>query len=369
MIRTSSGFIESRLVDIGRPILRVPNLAVHYDQQNPFKYNTELDLLPVAGMMSNVGLIQQVQHKALDSSNGLPHSPSVSEFPAIGPSVNPHQAISSAFNGHGAIATIVAESLSVRLEDVVDFDLSLYDTQKAAIGGENSEFIFASRIDNLMMTFCAVEAFTRSLSEPDSLENESSVRLLAMFDSEEISSRTTHGGRSSFLINTLRRITNETRENIARKSDFEQSMAKSFLISADMLHATHPHLASWHETNHSCLMNSGLVFASDSGRDFTKNTPGEVFVKEIISHGGLPYPGMTFNYQILTPPNNVNCGTTLGPILSMKLGVRTVDIGNAQLSMHSIREMAGTWDVEHAIRYLHLFFERFSVVNGMINVG
>ncbi|KAF2102411.1 aspartyl aminopeptidase [Rhizodiscina lignyota] len=358
MIRTPAGTIESRLVDIGLAMFRIPTLAVHYEKQNPFKFNTELDLLPVTGMSPDIPLMQRMVDDEYDGQGEILDS-------APKPTSHSSKRSTPTQKRHGGVADLVAGVLSVHPEEIVDFDLSLYDTQRASLGGGFTEFIFSSRIDNLMMTYCALEGFTRSLSDWRALNDESSVRLVAMFDNEEISSGTQHGGRSNFLINTLRRITNECEIGAPQKSAFERSMAKSFLISADMIHGTHPHHHGLHETNHSIWPNGGLAISSDNGRHLVKNTPGTALILEIARY---TESGMPFEFQLFTRPNNVNCGSTLGPILSTQLGVRTVDMGNAQLSMHSIREQAGTWDVEHATRYMHLFFEKFSEVDKIFDI-
>lgn len=146
---------------------------------------------------------------------------------------------------------------------------------------------------------------------------------------------------------------------------YEQSLASSFLISADMEHAVHPNYSEKHEAEHRPYMNEGTVVKINANVRYATNSPGIVLLQECAkraepasfqpSHskisklGGVPL-------QLLVVRNDVHCGTTVGSGLAAKLGVRAVDIGNAQLAMHSIRETAGAHDLEYAINLLQAFF-------------
>lgn len=290
LVRTRPDLIETKLVNTLKPVLRISSLAVHYDKQNPFKFNTEMDLLPISD--TNVYAFPFQNAACMELKKGAS-----SNLSPVVPSL--HKSIKPAASRHGNIANLVAHTLGIHPKDIVDFDLSLFDVQKAAIGGLHNDFVFASRIDNLMMTHTALEGFTRSIND-ESLESESSIRLLAMFDNEEISSGTQVGGWSTFLPNILRRVQLESASDVP-SSTVDQALARSFLISADMTHAAHPTMTGWNETNHAVYPNAGLCISSDSGKKFVKNTVGSIMLFELARH----YPGQPFNFQFFAPANNI----------------------------------------------------------------
>ena len=360
MVRTSPDTIESRLVQIDEPVLRVPSLAVHYDDQRPFDFKLEAHLCPIAGTTSAV--IERATSQD-ETGDDKPES-EVVEFVSGTESASWHH--------HGFIVRAIAEKLLVHPGNILDFDLSLYDTQKAATGGVYNELIFSSRIDNLMMTFCGLMGLTRSVHGPSSLDTEESIRLISLFDNEEISSQTAQGGRSNFLPNVIRRLsllafTAEQDIGEAKPertaTAYEQTLARSFLISADMIHALHPNYPQFHELNHRPQINQGPVLFSSVNANFTGDAPGVVLIREIARRTSCE-----LRLQDFVTPNGVYCGTTLGPSLSTALGVRSVDLGNCQLGMHSIREVAGTHDIHQSTSLLEAYFTSFTQVSKTITI-
>lgn len=354
-LRTKPDIIESRLVQVDEPILRIPSLAMHYDQSNPLKIDKEFSLIPISNVVN-----PDIPPSPADLAQ---HNPEVADDYEWG-QVTRGWATSPAHRRHARdVVSCVAKKLSVPVEDVLDFDLHLYDTQKSAIGGLFNDFIFAPRLDNLMMTFCALQGLTESLASPDALASEPCIRLISLFDNEEISSKTSLSGASNFLPSTLQRLSQSTfpaEENLEPASALPRSLARSFLISADMIHGLHPLFPSLHETAHRPILNSGIVMYSAARRTFSKNTPGHALLSELACRTTNPEhyahpPRMQFFVQ----PNNVNCGQTLGPLLATRLGVRTAEVGNSQLAMHSIREVCGARDVENAVRFFRGFWEGY----------
>lgn len=258
-----------------------------------------------------------------------------------------------------SIVDRIAYKLDVHPEDIVDFDLSLYDLQKATLGGANQEFIYSARIDNLMMTFCAMKGYLNSLESPAALDDERCVRTYVAFDHEEIGSTGPMSAKSTFLPSIIERLAGTKKP---------QSVARSLLLSADVIHAQHPNYHNYHDVNNKPVLNGGIVFSSTSRRYLAKSTPSVITLLESIcklppttkdtARGKIEaVPPLT---QFYVFPNGRDCGSTVGPHLEARLGIRVVDLGNSTLSMHSIREMAGSMDVDNAIRFLRLFYENYS---------
>ena len=277
---------------------------------------------------------------------------------------------------HPVIVDIVARELAVDPSDILDFEMLLYDTQASCIGGVNNDLIFSPRLDNLMMSFCSTMGLIDSLSSASALDDESSIRLLSLFDHEEIGSQTAQGAGSNLLPAVIRRLsllpfeptsTSKPSRGEADTTDaYERTLASSFLVSADMAHSMHPNYPAKYESDHRPEMNQGVVIKINANARYATNSPAIVLLQRIAqravrsgdtdeqpSTGGVPL-------QLFVVRNDSRCGSTIGPMLSAALGVRTLDLGNPQLSMHSIRETAGVDDVEHAIRLFRSFYQHFS---------
>ncbi|CAP69085.1 uncharacterized protein PODANS_7_10450 [Podospora anserina S mat+] len=343
LVRVKEGGFEQRLVRVEKPIVRIPSLAIHLHRQSNFDPNKEEEMVPIAG------LVEEVLNKKGDVEEGEEE-----EF-------EPLKAIDE--RHHSEFLKLIAKEAGVdKVEDVQDFELILYDTQKAVLGGMNEEFIYSGRLDNLDMTFCAVKALIGSVKDGKGLEEETGIRLVACFDHEEIGSLSAHGADSNLLPAVLRRLSvlpgvDGNQQSESNETAFEQTLAKSFLISADMAHAVHPNYAGKYERNHQPQMNKGTVIKINANQRYATNSPGIVLVKECARRKGVPL-------QLFVVKNDSPCGSTIGPMLSAKLGVRTLDLGNPQLAMHSIREMGGSWDVEHAIGLFEGFLEGYGGLEG-----
>jgi len=182
MAKTKQGNIEPRLVKVERPILRIPTLAIHLDRQEDFKFNKETQLFPIAGLAA-AELNRQGKTEASKEEESTDGS--------FQPLATPSQ------RHHSYIVEIIAEEAGVDPDDILDFEMVLYDTQKSVIGGLNNELIFSPRLDNLMMSYCSVEGLIKSLTSDSSLSKDSTIRLIALFDHEEIGSRTAQGADSN----------------------------------------------------------------------------------------------------------------------------------------------------------------------------
>lgn len=286
---------------------------------------------------------------------------------------------------HSHILELIAGELSCEPEDIVDFELSLFDTQKACLGGLMDEFIFSARLDNLDSTYCATKGFIDSVQKSSSLDDESAIRLIACFDHEEIGSMSAQGAFGWMLPAIVRRLSvlpsssfsdNESDDSYDKTHDadvstaYEQTLATSFLLSADMAHSVNPNYAGKYEANHKPEMNKGPVVKINSNSRYATNSPGIALIQEVARRApkSIESDAAGVPLQLFVVRNDSSCGSTIGPMLSAHMGVRTLDLGNPQLSMHSCRETGGADDVHHCIRLFTSFFENYSKLEKTIFV-
>ncbi|KAI0049635.1 peptidase M18, aminopeptidase I [Auriscalpium vulgare] len=325
----ASGF-TSKLVKIDRPLLRIPTLAIHLERgaADNFKFNTESEFIPILGQVASE--LNATPKPDVAKTNDSREESSASSIQA---------------NHHSVLLALLAAELQVEPDAIHDFELSLFDTQPSVLGGLNNEFIFSPRMDNLVSSFCAVEALTEVSSSSLFPKLEGNVNLIALFNHEEIGSVSSTGAESSLVPSLIERLS-------PTPALLGQSISKSFLISADMGHAVHPNYPSKHEDNHKPRMNAGIVIKTNAKQRYASDAIGSFVVKKLVEKR----QGKVQEFEVR---NDMACGSTVGPFLS-KLGLRTVDVGNAMLSMHSIRETAGSHDVQHAIDLFSAFFEGFA---------
>ncbi|ROT36019.1 aminopeptidase I zinc metalloprotease [Sodiomyces alkalinus F11] len=372
LVRDGQGNFVQKLIKVGKPLLRIPTLAIHLDRSSSFDPNKENELFPIAGLAS-----AELNKSGQAAGNGEEEKTTQGEEEKGGEGggakddFEPLKAMTERHHPH--ILDVIASHAEVGVSDVVDFELVLYDTQAACVGGLNDEFVFSARLDNLNMTYCAVEGLVASVRKADALDNDATVRLVTCFDHEEIGSTSAQGAGSNLLPAVLRRLSvlpagrNDAASDASydavvdaagsppqgdESTAFEQTLARSFLVSADMAHSVHPNYAGKYEASHQPAMNGGPVLKVNANQRYATNSPGIVLLQECARHADVPL-------QLFVVRNDSPCGSTIGPMLSAKLGVRTLDLGNPQLSMHSIRETGGSRDVEHAIRLFESFYETY----------
>jgi len=330
VIITERGSSRTQLVKVDRPLLRIPTLAIHMDRSTAdnFKFNTETEFQPILGLLA--------------SNLNSPTDGNNDEWPTS----------SIQGNHHPALLSVLAEQLCVKPEEIHDFELQLYDTQPSVLGGLNNEFMFSPRMDNLLSSFAAVEAIAETASSIH-FPLDGNVNCIALFNHEEIGSVSTTGAESSLIPSLLERLS-------PSPALLAQSIAKSLLVSADVGHAIHPNYASKYEENHRPRMNGGIVIKTNAKQKYASDAIGSFMVKKLLEKKG----GKVQEYEVR---NDMACGSTVGPMLS-KLGLRTVDVGCAILSMHSIRETAGSHDVQHATDFFTSFFDEFASVDAQLSV-
>lgn len=340
VVTDKNGEFASKLVKIDRPILRIPNLAIHLDrtQNDGFKFNPETEFIPILGQVAD------------DLNTAKPKSAWANTAPAPNTTGIAH-------NHHPQLISLLAEELSVSADSIQDFELSLYDTQPSTLGGLNNEFIFSPRLDNLMSTFCAVEAIVESVSEENIARVDSAragqVNVIACFNHEEVGSVSSSGAESSLIPQLLGRLA-------PTPALLASSVAKSFLISADMGHGIHPNFPQRHQELLQPALNGGVVIKTNAKQRYASDALGTFLVRKLIERRG----GVVQEFEVR---NDMSCGSTIGPGLS-KIGVRTVDVGTPMLSMHSIRETAGSADVDSYISLFAAFFEGFAPLDKSLNL-
>ncbi|RKF65691.1 Aspartyl aminopeptidase [Erysiphe neolycopersici] len=357
--KDGKGNYVTKLIKIERPILRIPTLAIHLDRSPNFDPNKETELFPITGLvaaeLNRTGKVEgEKKTEGINDKNGHPFKELTDRH-------------------HLRIVELIAEQAEVSVDNIIDFEMLLYDTQKSCIGGINNELIFSARLDNLGMAFCAIEGLVDSVISPSSLDDESCIRVSVCFDHEEIGSTSAHGAASNLLPAVLRRLSVLTSNSGSDTTDistaYEQTLSTSFLISADMAHSVHPNYVHKYEADHRPEINKGTVIKINANQRYATNSPGIVLLREVANLAKPAYISPTSEgipLQLFVVRNDSPCGSTIGPMLSASLGMRTIDLGNPQLSMHSIRETGGVYDVEVAVKLFESFFNHFSSLQSRI---
>lgn len=350
MLRSNDGNIEQRLLKIERPILRVPTLAIHLESQEErkaFKVNKEDHTSPILAIHVEKALSSPVvvgeeakEEKSKDNSD---------EKKEAKDGWTEHQ--------EPLLLHLIAQELDISIPDIIDFELNLFDVQMASLGGAFNEFLHSARLDNLASCFLATEA----LAEYSMMEetDDADISLIALFDHEEVGSSSAVGAGSTVMAEAVERITTALNPN-ASPDIMQATLRKSFCLSVDQAHAIHPNYASKHEKAHSPQMNHGMVIKRNSNQRYATNGITGLIVREIARVNDLPIP------QEFVVRNDCPCGSTIGPIISAATGIRSIDVGCPQWSMHSIRETMGICDVTNGLALFKAFFKDFRKVDDAI---
>lgn len=220
------------------------------------------------------------------------------------------------------------------------YDMYLYNRMKGRIWGKSSEFFSAPRIDDLECAYCISRAFIES-------EKSDALCVMAVFDNEEVGSSTMQGANSDFLREVLERVN----ESLGLKaSHLMRAKANGFMISADNAHALHPNAVEKSSPTNRPVINKGIVIKHNANRRYTTDALTEAMFRKICDKAGVPY-------QYFTNRSDMPGGSTLGNISNEQLSIRTVDIGLAQLAMHSAYETAGCEDVKYLFEAMKAFYE------------
>ena len=279
---------DTHLIKFDQSVVRLPNLAIHMNRE-----------------VNDKGLV-------LNKQTGLPL--------IFGVSPN-HDAAYSLFSEQ------IAQQLSIQVQDILTWDLNVYDTQKGSFWGVDNAFIANSQLDNLASCHAAITALL------DTREQDKTA-VCALFDHEEVGSESATGAGGSFMQDIIQRICSSTDINEEGRL---RAMANSFFISADMAHAFHPNHASAYEPCHHVMVNQGPVIKTNANQRYSTNADTAARFIQLCERANVPY-------QQYAHRTDLGCGSTIGPIIASRLGVASVDVGNPMWAMHSVRESAGVAD-------------------------
>jgi aspartyl aminopeptidase len=278
--------VELHLVRVDRPVLRIPQLAIHLDRD-----------------INERGLLLDRQvHLTPVWSVGPPEP--------------------------GGFARFLADEMGIEADRVAAWDVMVHDVNPSTFAGRDRELLSAPRLDNLCSCHAAVTALAARASEG------STIAVAALYDHEEIGSTSATGADGGFLATVLERIT------LARggdRADHLRALAGSSCLSADMAHATHPNYLERHEPDHPVIVNGGPVVKINVNQRYATDGRTQAGFEQACEAAGVPF-------QRFVSRGNMPCGSTIGPITAAHLGITTVDVGIAQLGMHSVRELCGSAD-------------------------
>ncbi|MBU5591426.1 M18 family aminopeptidase [Clostridium sp. MSJ-4] len=292
-------FPDTKLVNVNKPILVIPNLAIHMNREvnQGVELNRQKDMLPLLSLIN----------ENLEKDRYLLNT--------------------------------VASELSVAVEDILDFDLFLYEYEKGRVIGLNEEFISSPRLDDLSMVHAGIKALINA-------EVNMATNVMVCFDNEEVGSSTKQGADSNLLSDILERIVlsfNGGRE------DFFRALASSFMISADLAHAVHPNQGEKHDPINRPVINKGPVIKISANQSYTSDSNSIAVYEQICKNAGVPV-------QKFVNRSDLRGGSTIGPISSTHLHIRSVDMGTPILAMHSIRELGGVEDHNYVIKSFEEFY-------------
>lgn len=288
------------LVNIKDPILIIPNLPIHFNRKvnEGIALNKQIDMLPVTTILN-----EKINKELL-------------------------------------LANKIAQEINVPVEDILEVDLNLYDFTKGSIIGLHNEFISSGKLDDLAMVHAGLTAL---LDAPVC----KSTNVLAIFDNEEVGSRSKQGAGSPLLKNILKRIAIVQGKN---EEDIQRATYNSFMISADMAHALHPNHPDKHDPVTRPIINGGPVIKIEGNQKYTTDSDSSAVFEMICQEASIPY-------QKFVNRSDMMGGGTLGNVSAGQLAIRSVDIGNPMWAMHSIRETAGVNDHTNMTKALSGFYK------------
>ena len=281
---------EEKIIDFKRPLVIIPSLAIHLNRNinDGFKFSKQKHMLPLLSLTDE------------------------------------------SFEKEGTISNLIAQELNISKDEILDYELSLYEYEKGSIIGLNNEFISCGRLDDLMMAYNSLESFINESRGT----SQKGIKVVFFADNEEIGSRTAQGADSFLLRDTLHRIS----LNIFKGEDnFYKILAKTFVISADLGHAVHPSYIEKHDITNLNLMGEGILCKYSSNKKYSTDSLYAAVLYSLCKKVGV-------KFQEFVNHSDAVAGTTIGPIISSELNVPVLDMGVSILGMHSIRELASVDD-------------------------
>ena len=292
--------VETKLVNLKDMTVVIPNVCIHFNRNinSGYEYNMAVDMVPF------------IANDNKDKS----------------------------------FKSLLADRLNISKEDIINFDLYLYNKQSGVIWGENSEFVSSARLDDLECVYTSLMAFKES-------DNDNSINILYVADNEEVGSLSRQGADSDFLRSTLKRVCSDL------NGQYEVAVANSFLISADNAHAVHPNKPELTDKDNKAYMNKGIAIKFNAANSYTSDAISSSIFQKICSNAEVPF-------QFFTNRSDMRGGSTLGNLLLSQVSLMAVDIGLAQLAMHSCYETAGTVDIKYAIKAFKEFYQLKIEIDG-----
>ncbi|RRJ84191.1 M18 family aminopeptidase [Aestuariirhabdus litorea] len=299
--RCKQGKLRSALLDLRDPIAFIPSLAIHLNREVNDKQsiNPQTQLPPILSLCG--------EEKAPDFRAQLKQ-------------------------------WLQGEHSDI--DQVLDYELSFYDTQPPAVVGLKQEFIASARLDNLLSCFVGLSALLANSEKAD----QKAPCLLVCNDHEEVGSQSSSGAQGPLLASVLERILGE-RESLTI------CMENSLMISVDNAHGIHPNYADRHDGKHGPLLNAGPVIKLNSNQRYATNSESSSLFRHLCEQAEVPF-------QSFVVRSDMACGSTIGPITAAEIGTRTLDVGVPTFGMHSIRELAGADDLNYLHKALSLFMQQ-----------
>ncbi|MDE7307558.1 MAG: M18 family aminopeptidase, partial [Lachnospiraceae bacterium] len=290
---------KKKIIDFERPLFTIPNLAIHLNREinKGTELNKQTDMLPVCGMLDKT------------------------------------------INTNRFFIEYLAEESGVKAEDILDFELYVYNAEEGCVFGLNNDFISAPRLDNTT----SIEA---CLSGIINTQPVSGINFIALFDNEEIGSRTKQGADSGLLSMVLEKI--YLTLGMDRESYIDKIL-NGFLLSLDVAHGFHPNRPEKSDPTNINLLNHGIVIKRASSQSYATDSESIAIAEQICKAADIPY-------QKYAVRSDGTTGSTLGTIANKYLPMRSVDIGVPVLAMHSAREMMGIWDQAYLEKFVCRFF-------------
>lgn len=307
IVKTKNG-LETRIVDTKKAVAIIPNVAIHQNRNinNGFIYNPQVDLLPLAGAGEKAHYFDEI------------------------------------------ISSFLKDD-----EELVSYDLYLYNFDKAQYVGFNDDLICGQKEDDLSSAFLSLKA----LIDSEANYNESGIKVAAFFNNEETGSLSFSGADSDLLKSTLRRIALSFN---VKEDEYLTAIKKSFVLSADNGHAIHPNHPEMSDDKNLCLLNKGILLKFNSNMAYTSDAFTSAFVKTLCKENNVPY-------QVFFNRSDVRGGSTLGNISISQESILTADIGMPQLAMHSSFETIGSEDTKHMFDLMSCFYKTvFKIDNDKI---
>lgn len=301
--RTETDTIKTKLVRFEQSLLRLPNLAIHMNRtvnEEGLKLNKQTELPLLFASSSQQQLPDKIFTDLLTAQSGL------------------------------------------TAEQILSWEFNIYDTQKGEFWGANQEFYADSQLDNLVSCHAGITALLN-----ENVLHSGNTVVCAFFDHEEVGSESSKGADGSFMPDVLERI---AQAQALTAEDYKRALAHSFMLSVDMAHAYQPNFPAAYEVEHKVYVNKGPVIKLNANQRYSSETVSEAMFISWCQQADVPY-------QKYSHRTDIPCGSTIGPMASAKLGIRTVDVGNAMWAMHSIRESAGVLDHTYMVKVMACFFK------------